>query len=225
MKKHVDNIEPTKEQLERRKQSEEYCESCEIPIYSNPNALFVDSDDAVKIRTHDEVVDRTLALCFIGLKSEGLEQSDLEQIDKEYSITSKLTEIEKTYVNASEPTEQQKIDANWRYESMHVMLWALSFHDTLEYPSFLCDVTTDVKTIYNFTEQEFRQTAKLRSKKEILDEADLALRLNWACVNSKIKNEDPPSSLDSSIVAERHHSLNWLINYLDQDWDNVSTDT
>jgi hypothetical protein len=65
----------------------------------------------------------------------------------------------------------------------------------------------------------------LRSKKEILDQADLILRLNWACVNSRVKNEQPPSGLISSVVVERHHTLNWLVNYLNQNWDDVSTDT
>jgi hypothetical protein len=31
--------------------------------------------------------------------------------------------------------------------------------------------------------------------------------------------------LHPSIVYERHYALNWLIQYLDQDWDNVQTNT
>jgi hypothetical protein len=60
---------------------------------------------------------------------------------------------------------------------------------------------------------------------EILDQADLILRLDWACVNARVKKEPAPGNLDKGVVFERHHSLNWLINYMNQDWDNVSTDT
>ncbi|WP_079688608.1 DUF4272 domain-containing protein [Ohtaekwangia koreensis] len=31
--------------------------------------------------------------------------------------------------------------------------------------------------------------------------------------------------LNSSVVFERHYSLNWLIRYMNQDWDKVTTDT
>jgi hypothetical protein len=65
----------------------------------------------------------------------------------------------------------------------------------------------------------------LRTKKEILDQADLILRLNWACVSARVKNEQAPSGLNSSVVYERHYSLNWLIKFMNQEWDKVTTDS
>jgi hypothetical protein len=223
--KPVENINATKDQQERRAQSENYCKTHNVPIYSNPNSLFVDPEDKVTIRTQDEVVDRALALCYIGVKSEGLEQKYLDKMDKDFNIMSKLTPHEKAYATGMRPTEQQKIDANWRYESLHLMLWALSFIDTLSYPDQMCNVANDVKIIHDLTEEQFRKKAKLRTKKEILDQADLILRLDWASVSARLKNEPAPGNLDKGVVFERHHSLNWLINYMNQHWDNVTTDT
>jgi hypothetical protein len=221
----VENISATKKQLERRAKSEAYCKANNIPVYQNPNALFVDSDEEVSIRTQDSVVDRALALFYIGLKSEGLEPEQLAQLDKEFGITAKLTPNEKAFAKAKQPTAQQKIDANWRYESLHVLLWALGYIDSLSYPNKMCDVSDDVKIIYALKEKGFRQKAKLRTKKEILDQADLILRLDWACVDARTNGKQAPGGLDKGVVFERHHSLNWLIHYMDQDWDDVSTDT
>jgi hypothetical protein len=223
--KPVENITPTKEQLERRSRSEEFCKAKNIPVYQNQNALYVDSDEKVTIRTQNEVVDRALALFYVGLKSEGLEQEHLNKIDKDFTISAKLTPIEKAYTTAKQPTEQQTIDANWRYESLHVLLWALGYINNLGYPDQMCNVADDVKIIYELKEQGFRQKAKLRTKQEILDQADLILRFNWACVSARIKNEPPPGNLDKSVVFERHHTLNWLITYMNQNWDDVTTDT
>ena len=223
--KPVENITATQEQLERRVKSEEFCKSKNIPVYKNPNSLFVETDDKVIIKTQNEVVDRALALCYIGLKSEGLEQVHLDKMDKDFNISAKLTPNEKAYATTKEPTEQQKTNANWRYESLHVLLWALGYVDTLNYPDQMCNVADDVKIIYELKQQGFRQKAKLRTKKEILDQADLILRLDWACVSARVKNEPAPSRLNSSVVFERHHTLNWLINYMNQEWDDVTTDT
>lgn len=221
----VENITATKEQAARRAQSEAYCQSKNIPVYKNPNALFTATDDKVTLRTQDEVVDRALALCLIGLKSEGLEKKQLALMEKEFGITAKLSPVEKDYINAVQPTEQQTIDANWRYESLHVLLWALGYIDSLKYPDQMCNVADDVKIIYQLKEKGFREKATLRTKKEILDQADLILRIHWACTEARINNNTPPAGLNNSVVVERHYALNWLINYMNQDWDDVSTDT
>ncbi|MEO7309906.1 MAG: DUF4272 domain-containing protein [Chitinophagaceae bacterium] len=221
----VEHIVAAKDQQERRSKSEAYCKSHNIPIYTNPNALFVDPEDSVTIRTQNEVTDRALALFYIGAKSEGLEQKQLYKIGHDFNINAKLTASEREYATTKKPTQQQNIDASWRYESLHLMLWALGFIDTLSYPNQICDVAGDLKIIQDLTEQQFKQKAKLRSSKEILDQADLILRLDWACVSAKEKKQSAPGNLVDGVVVERHQSLNWLINYLHEDWDKVTTDT
>lgn len=223
--KNVEHIDASPDQQTRRKESEAICTAHGVPIYKNPTAMFVEAENEVKLRTQDEVVNRALALCYIGLMSEDLEQDKLDKIDNEFEIMSKLSPEETKYVNTLVPSSKQTVDANWRYESLHVLLWALGYIDSLDYPDKTCDVAADVKIIHDRNATEFRTQAKLRSKKEILDQADLILRLHWACVESQMKNEQPPGNLDQDVIAERHHALNWLIRYLNQDWDNVSTDT
>jgi Domain of unknown function (DUF4272) len=213
----------TPDQKERKKRSDDFLQAEGIPFYKG--AFYVDSEANAKIRTKDEIVDRALALCYLGVKSEGLDKKSLQDFDKKYNIMSKLTEEEKKYVLSENPTEQQKTDANWRYESLHVLLWSLGYIDKLKSPIEVCNVADDVKIIFSKTEKEFRNGANVRSVKEILDANDLALRYNWACVNARVNNEKTPKNIDSSICLERHYATNWLTNFLNQEWDNVSTDT
>lgn len=221
----VEHVDPTKDQLERRQRSEAICKAHGVPVYTNPNSFFSDPESAVTIRPQDSVADRALALCYIGVKSEGLNQDALNAMDKAYHISEKLSPAELAYAKTQTPTEQQKIDANWRYEDRHVMLWALGFIDTLYYPDKACNVAADVKIIHDLTEAQFKQKAKLRSKQEIMDQADLILRLDWACVDARTKGKDAPGGLNKDVVVEWHRALNWLIHYSNQDWDNVTTDT
>ena len=73
--------------------------------------------------------------------------------------------------------------------------------------------------------KKLREQARLRSAKELLDEADLIYRYDWACVDARVNGGPAPSGVDCGIVVERHHALNWLIGYQGQEWDDVSTDT
>jgi hypothetical protein len=223
--KPVEKIIPIQDQADRRAKSEAFCISKNIPVYKNPNALFVEPEKNVTLRTKDEVVDRAIALSYLELKSEGADKEMLAAFDQRYNVMAKLTPKEKEFALNDHPEQQQITDANWRAESYHVMLWALGYIDSLKSPGEVCDIAEDIKFIGSRSEQEFRDHAKLRSKTEILDQADLILRLDWACVSARVKNQPAPGGLDSSVVYERHYSLNWLICYLNQQWDDVQTDT
>lgn len=217
--------EVLQDQKERRQKSENSCIERNIPIYKNPNSLFVESETKVKLRTQNEIVDRAIALCYVELKSENLEKQHLAAFDKKYNAISKLSPKEHTFALDDNPSEQDMVEANWRAESYHVLLWALGFIEELPFPSDLCNVGDDVGILFSKSEQEFREMAKLRSKGEILDQADLILRYNWACVSARIKNQPPPSGMNGSVVFERHYTLNWLTCYQNQAWDDVTTNT
>ena len=219
------SVEITDDQKNRRQQSESLCIERNIPIYKNPNSLFVESENTVTLRTQDEVVDRAISLCYVELKSENLEKQHLAAFDKKYNVVSKLSPKEHTFALNDNPSDQDMVEANWRAESYHVLLWALGFIKDLSFPSDLCNIGDDVGILFSKSEQEFREMAKLRSKKEILDQADLILRYNWACVSVRINNQPPPSGLNGSVVFERHYALNWLICSQNQEWDDVTTNT
>lgn len=107
----VEHINPSKDQAERRKLSEVYCKAHAIPVYNNPNALFVDPEDSVTIRTQSEVACRALALFYLGLKSEGMDKSLLDATDKRFHIAAKLTFKERAYAATAQPTTQQDVEA------------------------------------------------------------------------------------------------------------------
>ena len=58
-----------------------------------------------------------------------------------------------------------------------------------------------------------------------LRQADLIYRYHWAVTNARLKGQRAPAALDPGVTQERHHALNWLIGYNEQDCDHVSTDT
>jgi hypothetical protein len=213
------------DQKSRRQKSEIICNEYNIPIYKNPNSLFVESETNVKIRTKDEVVDRAIALCYMELISERPEKELLEKFSAKYNVKPKLSQLESEFADKENPSEQDLANANWRAESYHTLLWSLSIIDNINFPTDICNIGEDVRLLFSKTEQEFRNSTKLRTKEEILDKADLILRLNWACVNARVKNEPAPSGLNPSVVYERHYALNWLIHHLNQEWDNITTNT
>ncbi len=63
-----------------------------------------------------------------------------------------------------------------------------------------------------------------RSVSEILDAADLYYRLEWACVDERLKGREM-EDVHPGVVYERHDALNWLIHHMDREWDDIICDT
>ena len=72
---------------------------------------------------------------------------------------------------------------------------------------------------------QFIKDAKLRPIGELLDETDLIYRYHWAVVDARLKQKEAPAKLDGGVIQERHYVLNWLVGYMNQAWDDISTDT
>ncbi len=218
--------ELTDDQIKRKEKSIELCRKHNIPTIEHLPCI--ESEENVKIRSKEDIIKRALALCFVGLKSVGLEQRHLDEYTEKYKVSESLSlsELEKEYIQADQPSEQQTVNANWRFESLNILLWALGYVESLNFPREVCNVPEIVNIIINKSLEEFSKAVKTRNKEEILDQADLIYRLDWACIDSRENNEaQTPAGLNASVVYERHYALNWLISYMNQDWDNVGTDT
>ncbi|MEB7938297.1 DUF4272 domain-containing protein [Escherichia whittamii] len=129
------------------------------------------------------------------------------------------------HIFSGEATEQEIINMAWKYEAYWVLIWALGYIDDLDKPIQICDCERAIRVVDQFDSLEaFIENAKLRPVTEILDQADLIFRYDWACVDARLNNKSVAGGLESGVVYERHCALNWLIGYGD-DWDNISADT
>ena len=231
--KQKDNIEAIMESENRKQQSIDILKKSNIPYIEHLPRI--ESSFDIKPRTIEEIARRALAClmaiqvaCDINTNSEveHSRQAFKERL-KIYSVENELTEAEKVIFDGV-PTQQEAINMAWKYEAYWVLIWALGFVDELEYPSDICDCQYAINVVISCNDlNEFLQEAKLRNIHEILDEADLIYRYNWACVNARLKKEEAPEDLNSSVVYERHWALNWLIgkDTHNDEWDFVSTDT
>lgn len=192
-------------------------------------------DSEAVIRNPEEISRRAIALFAVALYSEVLlsENPDREEaldfvrrIDESYHIMDEFTPAERAYLDNPAPEEHDRIQFLWRYECCAVLLWALGITE-LPYPSEICDVPFIARFFFDNQERgSILDLGEIRGREEILDEADLTLRYDWACVDARIKGQEAPASLDSGIVMERHYALNWLIGADDgADWDNIQPGT
>jgi hypothetical protein len=210
------------EQLNRKASSEKLLAENNIKI--NYNLPCIPNANSTKLRTTSEIVDRIYALMIVSAKGEGLDKPSLDNAINVKGISG-FSPYENYLLEKNELVDSEKIQAIWRYESLNALVWAAGIIDELVYPSQICDVADIVGRLMQTDPVSLKRSVQIRSKSEILDELDKTYRMHWACVDARINNLQAGGEIDPSIIMERHYALNWLTSYLDQDWDDVQTNT
>lgn len=213
----------SQESVQRRARSEAVLRSDGVPI--NQYLPVIETEDEAKRRSKDEISQRALCVLLVALKGEGLEQPVVERIAQDFKLRDSLTPKEQAFIAAKSPSQNDRVQFSWKYEAAWVLLWALGYVEVLEKPTKTCDVQFAVQTMRDRGPSGFAAGAKLRSVRDILDQADLIYRYHWAVVDARIKGQPAPAKLEAGVVLERHYALNWLMGYMDQEWDDISTDT
>ena len=217
-----DSPNPTAAQLARRAKNNNSIRDMGLPVLED--LPVVEDEKTAKLRSPEEIAKRCLATTICAIKGETKDQEFVDSLIKDYSAATYFSPEELRFIRNSSPTQQNLIDFAWRYECVHVFLWAMGARETLGAPSEICPVSEDMKLIKTAGPATFVTEAKRRPPEEILDAADLYYRLHWAAIELRINGKES-QLLDEGVIRERHRALNWLIGYLNQEWDDVTTDT
>lgn len=228
--KYYDNnnaeIEITEDQKTRKEANHIILEDHNVKI--NYNLPFIENEKDTTIRTVKEIAERVTILTFTNLVAfNNISGEDAIAAIKKYNLWNLVTPNEKLFLE--NPIDDKKTQETWKCEGIWVLMWALKIVDQLGFPNEMADLNNIPFENYPIGKDkdpnDFINAQKdLRFKTEILDANDLYYRLDWACVDARI-NDNPIKQVNSGVVYERHYALNWLINYMNADWDDVTCDT
>ncbi|MDO6490982.1 MULTISPECIES: DUF4272 domain-containing protein [unclassified Cellulophaga] len=218
--------EATEDQKLRKEQNDAFIASKNIKV--NKNLPFVESEDSVEIRSAKEIAERVTILAvtnFVAFNS--MSGSDALEYISKYNLIDLVTPKELDFLQ--NPTEDKKSQETWKCECIWVLFWALDKTTEIGFPNALADLNNipteqypvgKDKDPWNFINAQ----TSVKSTAEILNANDLYYRLDWACVDARI-NGLQIEEVHPGVVYERHYALNWLINYNNAQWDDVSCDT
>ncbi len=225
---------------ERKARSERFLK--EKGVLINPHLPRIEDESEARFRTPEEMLKRGIcALMITQIAMDCLDEGEGIKDSAEFfggmimrfGLEDELTEDEKPFFTLMEndeeqPDEQTASNMSWRVEMCFPLFWACGLCGELPYPGEVSEYVPELaKKIMSC--QSFDELKKLlnpRSKAEILDEADLIFRMDWACVEARIKGMEPSGGLSPDVEVERHKGLNWIIGAYDsEDWDKVVPNT
>jgi hypothetical protein len=215
-------IAPDADQVRRKDWAEAILQTQGIPI--NQHLPMIECEQETTIRLAPEIVGRLLALCAVAGIATDENRKAVEEFARDKGAEANFTAMEAKFFADPKPAMRDRIQFSWQYEGAWVLLWALNLCDeTLSFPDTTCDVQRIIDVVCT---SDDLATKSVRSKSEILDQADLIYRYHWAVRQAGLDGKGDPGGLDGGVVMERHRALNWLIGCNgEDDWDEVTTDT
>lgn len=188
----------------------------------------IQSENQVTIRSSEEIASRAVILAITNLVAfNNLTGEQANEMITQYALGKYVSPDETAFLN--DPSDARKNQMTWKCEAVWVLCWALEIIDDIGPAGKLADLNNikpeDYPVAPGVDPNLFIQNNhKIRSAKEILDQNDLYYRLNWACVDARLNGAEL-SLVHPGVVYERQYALNWLTNYLDQAWDEVTCET
>jgi len=214
------------DQVARKSNSEKILTERNIKV--NRHLPCIEAESETTLRQPEEVAQRVTILAITNLVAFN-QITPGEGVDylQRHDLWNFVTPDEADFL--ADPTQEKKNQVTWKCECIWTLMWALNKVDDLPFPDQLCDLSNIPPENYPVGKHKdpndfINSATGIRSKKEILDANDLYYRLDWACVDARI-NGRQIAEVHPGVVYERHYALNWLVHYMDQDWDDVTCDT
>ena len=119
-----------------------------------------------------------------------------------------------------------RIEHSWGIEGAATLLWAMGLGDkklsamnVTCSPDLICDLVRELNI------SGMVKKAKVLSSQAIDRELEGVETAHWKVRDAALRGKPTPKTLEPDLILLRHHSLNWLTRYTNDDWDDVPTDT
>lgn len=224
----------------RKERSEKFLNKQNIKI--NPHLPVIEDENEAKLKSPEQTVKRAVTALFatqiamdvLNPRADVKESAAFfGEMLARLGLSDEPTPEEKMFFalvndNAPKPAEKFASDMAWRVEMVIPLLWACGIiSEDLAYPDKVSEYIEAARMIAscdNF--DELMMKVNMRNPSKILDKADLLFRMDWACVDARLKGEIPSGNLNSDVVVEQHKGINWLIGAFDaEEWDKVKPHT
>ncbi len=237
----VDDGVITEAQTARRQRVRSVLGPYNVPQYDG-HIRWMSDDNDVELRTPKDVAMRVVAMHALVCYARGQPREEVQaELDRTGAMEF-FSPDEAEFFSQSEPDEAERQQLIWRLESLWVLMWSLGHIDRLEWPNRQCDVERLHELVFKATEDidQFVNHATLRSKSEIMDMTEVIVRIHWAIRQAYVEELEVPANLNWTepsgmvrvgmcpqvpILMERHRTLNWLICFGDDEWDDVDVPT
>lgn len=179
-----------------------------------------------EVRDPEDIAKRALSLAAVVSCAYGDSKDDVSSWLKGEGLWNELSPLEVDFLE-NKTSKEQNAKYTWKIEALVPLLWAINKLDNMPDLKFECDTEPLKKAVIwspNST-KEYISSSQLRDEDEIFEEYEKVYQAHWKVRDSQLNNKKIPKKYNPEVVYERHYGFNWVIGYMGQEWDDITTDT
>ena len=179
-----------------------------------------------EVRDPEDIAKRALSLAAVISCAYGDSKNDVSSWLKGEGLWNELSPLEVEFLE-NKTSKEQNAKFTWKIEALVPLLWAINKLDNMPDMKSECDTEPLKKAVIwspNST-KEYISSSQLRDEDEIFEEYEKVYQAHWKVRNSQLNNKKIPKKYNPEVVYERHYGFNWVIGYMGQEWDDITTDT
>lgn len=188
----------------------------------------IESDEEVRLRSADELIDRMMALWLVASAAQSGQIEPYRSLVEIHHLQPILSASEAAFLFASDNDASALHRFQSCAEALYFLAWCAGLVDELQVsvkPSNLKKIAHYFPTAFH-DGSSLRAALRMRSKSKVLDWCDLLYRMHWAVRHAQLTQKLSPPNVNADQVREWHRAVNWMCCYEEMDdWDQVSIET
>lgn len=201
------------------------CPHCGFDL-SHIIALLDEPDEVEKedeLRSEEEIAKRTIILSAVISCSYGKAKSDVVEWLKKERLWGFVTPLEKKFLTNKLSGDEYQ----WKTDALVPMLWAIKKINSIPKLNKRLDIETigEIVPLVTQSTEKYISLSIMRNESEIHEEYEKVYQAHWEVRDAQLNNTSIPEEYNPDVIYERHYGFNWLTGYMNQAWDDVTTDT
>ena len=196
-----------------------------IALLNEPDEELEALDD--EIRSAQEIAKRALALAAVVSCAYGASKPAVVEWLKREDLWEEVTPLERAFLGSEASDEKTRCSLTWKIEALVPLLWVIGRIDTMPGITGQCDTEPLKQAVVwpPHSTEAYILSAGLRDEEDIGREYEKVYQAHWKVRDARLNGKRVPRKFDPEVIYERHYGFNWVMGYMKQPWDEITTDT
>jgi hypothetical protein len=166
------------------------------------------------------VAARAVAAWLTATRAEGADAESVSALATRFGLVDAITPSEALVLFSPQPlTPDVAQRFQWRFEAAWALLWALGHVEELSFPERTCDAQRASALITEAASvAALAEGARPRAPRQVLEEAELTLRLQAICEHEIESTGRAPERVLYPVVHQRRAAFRWMLLSDAPDW-------
>lgn len=184
------------------------------------------NDEDIMFVSAEAIAKRIVILTYLNfIVDNTIPKTEVVEFLQKQDVWTDVSPSEQVLFLATSISQKEAAIIAWQVESIFLLLWCINKIEDMPIPNKECNLDLVIQQLPKYLQdtQPFISSASLRNEEEIYNMLEVLNRFYQTAKEFTQKKQQLPLNLNSIIIDERYHTINWVCGIYNN-WDDVEED-